>query len=335
MPDFSVIPYTPEWSERWDSFVMECSQSGTFLQTRRFLEYHPADRFTDASLMVAMENKELLAVVPAARCKAEGKPLFRSHPGSTFGGLVLANRITQAERTLQILDALDAYMTERYASCELKITPQLFAKAPTALLEYVLFNRGYAQETEIASCLPLSGKALEDLRAGYSSTKRYELRRCQNNGLTMKQLTDEAGLAAFYDVLVLNLKKFDTRPVHTLEELRDFLIDRLKNEIRFLGVFDAAGAMVGGACLFHFTQTNTLHTQYLAVDTRVRGYAPSAFLYDAVIRTGLEMSANAISFGTSTFEHGHVLNPGLMKNKEGYGCLHTLNRIFTKRFAEA
>lgn len=332
MPEFSVVPYTPEWEAPWDRFVMEGSQNGTFLQTRRFLNYHPADRFRDASVMAVMENRELLAVVPAASCEAEGEARFRSHPGSTFGGPVLSGRLTQAEKMLALVDALDEYIAARYAVCEMKITPQLFAQSPTALLEYALFNRGYRQETEIACCLPLAGQTLESLRAGYSATKRYELRRGESKGLTSRWLATEAGLAAFYELLCLNLQKFDAEPVHTLAELHDFMFDRLKDEVRFLGVFDPAGAMVAGACLFFFAQTNTLHTQYLAVDTRIRAYAPSAFLYDGVIQAGLASGAAAVSFGTSTFEHGHVLNSGLIRNKEGFGCAHTLNRIFTKRY---
>ncbi len=332
MPEFSVIPYAPEWETPWDRFVTADSQNGTFLHTRRFLNYHPAGRFRDASLMAVMDNRELLAVVPAASCEAEGEARFRSHPGSTFGGPVFSGRMTQADKMLALVDALDAYIAARYAVCELKITPQLFTKSPTALLEYALFNRGYKQETEIACCLPLAGQTLESLRAGYSATKRYELRRCESKGLTSRWLTTQAGLAAFYELLCLNLRKFGAEPVHTLEELEDFMFARLKAEVRFLGVSDPSGAMAAGACLFYFAQTNTLHTQYLAVDTRIRGYAPSAYLYDSVIRAGLDLGVHNISFGTSTFEHGHVLNAGLIQNKEGFGCLHTLNRIFTKHF---
>lgn len=332
MSDSSLIPFTPDWAERWDRFVMEDSQNGTFLQTRRFLSYHPADRFQDASLMIAAENRELLAVLPAARCEADGKLVFRAHPGSTFGGIVLSRQITQARRTLEIVDALDQYLSPRYAACELKPTPQLFAVSPTATLEYVLFNRGYAQETEIASYLPLAGTDVDALRAGYSATKRYELKRCEGKGLTFRRLETQAELETFYALLCQTLRKFGATPVHTLAELSDFMVSRLKDEIRFLGVFDPAGAMAGGACLFYFAQTNALHTQYLAADNRVKGCAPSAYLYDAVLRFGLDVGASAVSFGTSTFEHGHVLNEGLIQNKEGFGCLHTLNRIFTKRY---
>ena len=53
MSAFSVLPYTEEQQERWDRFVMEQSANGTFLQTRRFLYYHPAGRFRDDSRMTA------------------------------------------------------------------------------------------------------------------------------------------------------------------------------------------------------------------------------------------------------------------------------------------
>ena len=240
--------------------------------------------------------------------------------------------MTQAKRVIDFVTALDDALSPLYSTCELKITPQLFALSHTAALEYALFHRGYTQETEIACYLPLANIDLESLRAGYSATKRYELKRCESKGLTFRQLITRAELEAFYALLCQTLQKFGAKPVHTLEELWDFIASRLRDEVRLLGVTDAAGKLVGGACLFYFAQTNTLHTQYLATDGSVKGYAPSAYLYDAVIRFALERGAANVSFGTSTFEHGHVLNEGLIQNKEGFGCLHTLNRLYTKHY---
>ena len=65
MSAFSILPYTAEQQERWDHFVMEHSANGTFLQTRRFLNYHPAGRFRDDSRMI-FHKQELVAVCPAA-----------------------------------------------------------------------------------------------------------------------------------------------------------------------------------------------------------------------------------------------------------------------------
>ena len=332
MPKLNVIPYTPEWEQRWDRFVMEDSQNGTFLQTRRFLNYHPAGRFTDASLVFAMDNGEIVAAVPAAAGETAGETCFRSHPGSTFGGMVLAKRAAQADKVIGLVQSLDEWIAARYLRSELKITPAVFATQPTALLEYALFYCGYTQETELATYRTLVGQTPDLLRASYSATKRYELKRCQAKELTSKRLETDEELAEFYALLTLNMQKFNTTPVHTLAEITDFVRARLKDEIYLFGVRDTSGAMVAAACLFYFKQTNTLHTQYLAADNRVSGYAPSAFLYDCVLCESIALGADALSFGTSTFEHGHVLNTGLIQNKEGYGCEHALNRLFSKRF---
>ena len=63
---WTVRPYTPADEAEWDRFVMHESGNGTFLQTRNFLNYPPAGRFTEASLMVYNEHGGLGAVVPAA-----------------------------------------------------------------------------------------------------------------------------------------------------------------------------------------------------------------------------------------------------------------------------
>ena len=52
MSKLTVVPYTPDHAARWDDFVLNHSANGTFLQSRRFLSYHPQGRFTDASVMV-------------------------------------------------------------------------------------------------------------------------------------------------------------------------------------------------------------------------------------------------------------------------------------------
>ena len=58
------IKYENKYEDRWDRFVLEKSRNGTFLQTRRFLSYHPTERFTDASLMV-LQGGNIAAVIPS------------------------------------------------------------------------------------------------------------------------------------------------------------------------------------------------------------------------------------------------------------------------------
>lgn len=332
MDSFNVLPYQDSLAEKWDRFVMERSVNGTFLQTRRFLSYHPKGRFEDASVLV-LDGQELIAVCPAAAQTVDGVRMLRSHPGSTFGGPVFAKAMLRAPRLLSLVAALDAHwQTNGYAAAELKITGDLFSVLPTDALQYALYHAGYTDELEISAYLPLARRTHDELVAAYSFNKRYDLKKCVKAGLSDRRLCTLEELSCLYNLLCLNLKKFDAKPVHTLDELWDFMNERLQNEAYALGVYDAAGTLVAGAFLFRFAQAGVLHTQYLATSPEARGYVPSAYLYDSVIRTGLSLDAQCVSFGTSTHDRGRELNTGLIQNKEGYGVLHSLNRIYTKRY---
>ena len=332
---YIIRPYTGDCAEKWDAFVMGHAMNGTFLHTRRFLSYHPEGRFEDASLMV-YNGQELCAVIPAAAQTVDGLRMLRSHPGSTFGGLIVGPELLRAPKLVELAADLDAYAVQNgFEACELKLTSDLFSTLPTDVLQYALYHAGYTDEVEIAAYLPVQGRMHEALVADYSFNKRYDLKKCEKAGLSLRRIHTHEELETFYDLLCVNLQKFDAKPVHTLQELLDFHDERLKDEIVFLGVYEPEGRMVAGACLFYFAQANVLHTQYLATAPDVKKYVPSTYLYDSVIRTALEMGAATVSFGTSTHDRGRVLNTGLIQNKEGYGALHSLNRIYTKVYQEA
>ena len=331
----TLLPYDSAQSAKWDDFVLTHAMNGTFLHTRRFLSYHPDGRFEDASLM-AYNGQELCAVIPAAAQVVDGVRMLRSHPGSTFGGPVVGPEMLRAPKMVELAAAIDAYAAENgFGACEMKLTSDLFSTMPTDVLQYAFYHAGYTDEIEIAAYLPIAGQTHEALVAAYSFNKRYDLKKCMKAGLAFRELHTHEEISVFYDLLCWNLQKFDAKPVHTLEELLDFHDSRLKDEIVFLGVYDPSGRMVAGACLFVFAQADVLHTQYLATAPDVKGYVPSTFLYDSVIRHGLARGVKTISFGTSTHDRGRVLNTGLIQNKEGYGTLHSLNRIYTKVYREA
>ena len=83
--EFTVQPYTADQEAAWDRFVMQESGNGTFLQTRNFLNYHPAGRFEDASLVVTNEHDAIVAVVPAAVQQRKAPDNTDTPPGCTCG----------------------------------------------------------------------------------------------------------------------------------------------------------------------------------------------------------------------------------------------------------
>ena len=144
---WTVRPYTPADEAEWDRFVMHESGNGTFLQTRNFLNYHPAGRFTDASLMVYNEHGGLGAVVPAALRLNGATRIFRSHPGSTFGGPVLRSTYNSAAKSIGILQAVEDYIATRYDAADFRPTPDLFNGVENVALQYAFTYLGYTQQT--------------------------------------------------------------------------------------------------------------------------------------------------------------------------------------------
>lgn len=328
--EFTVQPYTAEQEAAWDRFVMQESGNGTFLQTRNFLNYHPAGRFEDASLMVYNEHGGLAAVVPGAVQQEEnGCEIFRSHPGSTYGGPVLRSTYNSAAKAIGVLEAVEEYLAHRYARAEFHLTPELLEKVENKALVYAFTYRGYTQFTELSTWVPLEGKTPETLLASFRQNKKQEVKKALKHELTFRYLTTWNEVETFHILLQQNLQKFHAKPVHTVDELWEFKTNRLPDITDYYGVFED-DTMVAGGMTFYFEQANVLHTQYLAADLSIHNYSPATFLYYQMLCVGATRGCKALSWGISTEEHGKVLNFGLIESKEGYGSRHALNLSFAK-----
>ena len=329
--EFTVQPYTADQETAWDRFVMQESGNGTFLQTRNFLNYHPVGRFEDASLMVVNQKGAVMAVVPAAVQHIDGKKVFRSHPGSTYGGPVLRNTCTSAEKVVGICCALTAYLEANYDRAELHITPELFASQSTELLQYALYYCGFTQYTELSTYVDVQGKTAEEIMAGFDRNKKRNVRKCMERGVTFSPITSDEEVAEFHRLLAINLSKYGVEPVHTVADLLDFKNNRLGDKVRFYGVKDG-DQMVAAGMLFYFEQNKILHAQNLSADLAITEYSPVSLLYYSVLVEAAKMGCQALSWGISTEEHGRKLNLGLIESKEGYGSRHTLNLSYVKDF---
>ena len=328
---WTVRPYTPADEAEWDRFVMKESGNGTFFQTRNFLNYHPVGRFEDASLMVYNEHGGLGAVVPAALRMDGETRVFRSHPGSTFGGPVLRSTYNSAAKAIGILQAIEKYIAARYDAADFRPTPELFNAVENVALQYAFTYLGYTQQTELSTWVPTFGQTPETLLASFRQNKKQDVKKALRQSLTFRALQRRGELDAFHKLLCQNLQKFGVEPVHTADELWEFKNNRLTNIVGFYGAFEVE-KLVAGGMTFYFAQANVLHTQYLAADLSIRSYSPAAYLYYQMLCLAAAMNCVALSWGISTEEHGKVLNFGLVESKEGYASHHAVNLGFTKMF---
>ncbi len=72
---------------QWDGFVSSAN-NGTIFHTRRFLSYHPEERFTDHSIIFNKKGKTI-SVLPAAEISDNGERYLVSHPGASVGSIVI------------------------------------------------------------------------------------------------------------------------------------------------------------------------------------------------------------------------------------------------------
>lgn len=323
----TIERFEPEMGRRWDDFVLKKSANGTILQTRRFLSYHPEERFIDASLIVN-KGTELVAVVPAAEMKKDNGKSLVSHPGSTFGGIVVSKDLLSAEAAIEVVGLVDEWVwANGYEECIFKITPATFCCSESSSLEYALQHSGYRPYGEISFIINLDNYQ-EPVERNFTARRRRDCRYGEKAGCLFRQLSSDEEIAAFYKVLEMSLEKFDAKPVHTLNELLNFKNERLKEECRFYGVF-LGDELIAGSMVFLFGR-KAFHTQYLAANPDYLECYPMNYLDWNLIRVSKEEGFGLFSFGISTEEHGRIINLSLARFKDGFGGGHCINWTYTK-----
>ena len=322
-----LVKYTDLYEDKWDKLVLDHSMNGTFLQTRNFLNYHPRDRFRDASILV-LQGTDLVAVIPACDTEDEGKRCFFSHKGSTFGGIIIKEEKYNISFLDELIPRFDEYLrSSGYEKALLRCTSQIFTKRPVDLLDYFLFQNGYGQFDEVSFYVDLE-RAPTDLLGLLSSSRRRDYRYSLKNGLSFRRLDTDDEIERFYAILVMNLEKFAAKPVHTVRELIEFKRKRLVGETDFYGVF-FEDRLVAGTMLFYFGK-EVMHTQYLAQDPDYAQLFLMNYLDFNLISLAREKGFKKFSFGISTEERGKILNKGLALFKEGFGCDYCVNRTYYK-----
>jgi lipid II:glycine glycyltransferase (peptidoglycan interpeptide bridge formation enzyme) len=323
---FVAIPYEDQYESEWDRFIEEDAVNGTFLQSRNFLNYHPKDRFVDSSFLLFKDNK-LAAVVPGCVIDEDGKKVFSSHAGSTFGGLVIHKKDYTASNIIEMLKALESTLQDKgFHELLLKKTPDLFCKEKTDLLQYILSFCGYNSYSELSTYIDFSDYKNET-SDNFSYRQKRNLKYSQRFELSFKELSSDEDVYIFYEILKKNLKKYNTIPIHTAEELLEFKNYRLKNIINFHGVF-FENKMISGAMTFNFG--HIIHSQYLASDYDYSEYRPMTFLYYNLINISKKNAFKKLSWGISTENRGAILNKSLLTFKEEFGSKYATNRSYYK-----
>jgi hypothetical protein len=310
----TIIPYTNDWQEAWDTFVAR-SRNGTFFHTRAFLSYHKRDRFTDASLLF-MDGEKILGVLPAAMIEEERKRILASHPGASYGGLVLSDQYGMKE-TGEMISALLTYAKDqKFDGIRfLRLTPTSVRKQASDDQEYWLYQSDFRVfRFELATALDLRSVESDDVLSSFDGKCRNAVRQAERAGVEVRWTDD---IDAFWPMLEATLSgRHDVKPTHTLEEFKR-LQQAGGDAVRLLGAFDG-DILIGGIAVMTL-HSQALYTLYIAQDYAHAAKRPIHALVAELVRQAILEERSAIHFGISTEAGGTIANEGLFFFKESFG----------------
>jgi len=303
-------PFSSDTERLWDDFVAK-SPTGTLLHTRRFLSYH-GSRFADHSLLFFDKLGDLCAVLPAAANPSDPHCIV-SHPGATYGGLVLSSK-NHHLIALEVLSIACGYFANRgFHRMLYKAVPPHLHAGMNQIDLYALWRMGARlYRRDLWSVIDLR------CRGPVTKGRQYQLRRASQHGIRIITANSESHYRRFYEILVACLdQRHDVSPVHSLEELL-LLQERFLDQIELWLALDESENCLAGSWVFDLGLAR--HWQYGAASVNGRKYSAQDLLLETIMEHSAQKGARYFSFGTSTEQEGQILNCGLFKYKSSFGA---------------
>ena len=297
--------------KHWDYFVGK-SNNGTIFHLRRFLNYHPENRFNDHSLIIKKKQK-IFAVFPGAEKQINNKKHLISHPGLSFGSFVVQNNLSVAD-SYKMIEKFTGYLKKlNFKVAFIKLSPLFHYQRPSNYIDFFLLKSGFKYKNrELTSVLSLEDNIKSNLIQFRSSHIRG-LKIAKRKGVKIFQSVE---YEEFYRILKRNLsKRHGVSPTHTLKELK-----RLKSLFpEQLKLFSAKldNKMIAGVLNFIINKRVVL-AFYISHDEEYKDYRPLNFLFYKIFEWAIYSQYKVYDFGTFTLNQEP--NMGLGRYKENFGA---------------
>lgn len=329
MGELLVKKYSEDFESEWDEFVLNTAINGTFLQTRRFLNYHFTGKFIDASWMIINDKGKIIAVCPGNEVIESGKKILCSHTGSTYGGIIISLEYCKIEKLIDIIKMFeDMWIQNGYHKVILKQTPRILSCSCIDVFRYCYYYLGYNNYEQPNLYIDLE-KYNENILSNFSQGKRTNVNNCVKSGFYYKKIGTLEEIENMYKLLALSLEKYDIKPIHNVAEIYDLLNNRIEKECECFAIYDKK-TMIAASMMFYFERAKVAHTQYLCADPSYNKLSPMTFMYYTMILEAKRKQYSKISWGICSENNGTYLNVGLAKSKEAFGSICDTNPVFIK-----
>lgn len=321
MLDYFQLKKSDLNEDEWDKFV-DNSDNGTLFHKRAFLNYHPSDRFNDASIFVT-KNEKVLSVLTAAVIERDGKRILASHPGASYGGFVYSTDLNFKEAH-ELVDLLISYAKKlKVDRIQLTIPPIIYQTKYSNYIDFAMYRSGFTYlKRDVSSIVQLDFEN-EKLLETYRAEARTATKKAMKQGIVITEcdLFDE-----YYEILKKNLKlRHNVNPAHTLDELK-LLKTMFPTEIRLWGAF-LKDKLTAGVCNFSVNQ-NVVLAFYISHDEAYQEYRPVNLLFYEIMKQYQQEGYRFLDFGIFTVNMEP--NWGLGRFKENFGARGIFRDTFYK-----
>lgn len=294
----------------WDEFVNQ-SDNGTIFHTRKFLSYHPKEKFTDASLVFEQKGK-LFAVFPAVLIERNGKKILSSHSGASYGGFVHNSDLNFKDAHDLVEMLLEHAHSLQCDAIQLTLNPIIYQSHVSNYIDFALVRNGFGyMKREISSVVQLPTK-VDDVLPLYREEARRAIRKSLKTGVRIAECDR---FEEYYEILSNNLKmRHGVTPTHSLNELL-LLKEKFPTRIRLWGAF-LDEKMIAGVCNFS-ANDNVVLAFYISHNEEYQEYRPVNTLFYEIMKKSVVEGFNYLDFGIFTVNMEP--NWGLARFKENFG----------------
>ncbi len=280
------------------------------------MDYHK-DRYEDHSIMFFRKNK-LFAVFPAAISPVNTREIV-SHPGLTFGGLIMNAKESQDFTEVCLNALMEYYSSQGYEHLVYKAVPSIYQSRPTSQDEYFLWKTGFeCSRIDLSVSINLSGE--------FEASSR-RLRGLKKSRKSLNLSNDVFYLESFWKIVTNNLQsRHSATPTHTLEEIKLLILKFPTQIIPVFAIKD--GRCVAGVVVYKTPSVH--HAQYISADYEGQEVGALDLIFDNLISNAKSEMVNFFDFGISSLNGGQDLNEGLYLFKYEFGGGGICHRFYTR-----
>jgi hypothetical protein len=277
-----------EPADEWDRGI-ESSVNGTLFHLRQFLGYH-GDRFAQTARFYGFESRgKILARIAFAVIEQEGRRVFVSPYGGSYGGIVFAQHPSLRDAigiTDSLINLFDLLGVEE-AFLANPIAASYQGSLDTA--SFALIFRGFSIAIRDVTSVFVRGLSVPSERARRSAKKAMKL------GV---KIDWSPPIEDYWKVMMATYRKHGVPPTHTFENilsLRTLLGERIRFPVAY---FEGEPAAAIGC----FRVSRILDSAFYICQDPELQHSQALSLLIAEQLEKLDEEVKCFSFGTSTYD---------------------------------